>query len=248
MIGFLQRQARRGALIAGVCTGVAMLAEAGLLDGRPATTHWALAEEYQRRYPRVDWKPELFVTESGNIFCGGGVYAALDLCLYLVERLAGHEVARQTGRALLIDPPRTWQASFSAPLVRQQHRDEKVRQAQVYLHQHFDKPLTVDALALHLGMSTRNLARRFRQATGESVLNYLHKLRIDRAKQLLETDFKSVQQICYAVGYEDVPFFRKVFRRHAGLSPTDYRQRFGSRRPSPHDAVPAAGVIDKPPK
>jgi transcriptional regulator GlxA family with amidase domain len=231
MLGLLKRQGRRGTLIAGVCTGVALLAEAGLLDGRPATTHWALADEYRRRYPQVDWQPERFITESDNLFCGGGVYAALDLCLYLVERLAGYEVARQTGRALLIDPPRTWQASFSAPRLRQQHHDDKVRQAQDYLHAHFDRPLTVAALASQLGMSPRNLARRFRQATGDSVLNYLHKLRIDRAKQLLEAEFKPVQQVCYAVGYEDVPFFRNVFRRHTGLSPTDYRRRFAGSAP-----------------
>ncbi len=230
MIQFIQRQAEKGTVIAGVCSGVAMLAEAGVLDGRPATTHWALADQFRKRYPKVDWKPELFITESDNIFCGGGVYAALDLCLYLVERLAGYEVAKQCGRALLIDAPRTWQASFSAPLLNQQHHDAKIRQAQDYLHEYFSAQFTIDELAQRVGMSSRNFTRRFRQATGERPLTYLHKLRINCAKQLLETDFKSVQEVCYEVGYEDVPFFRNIFKRYTGFAPKEYRQRFGGQR------------------
>lgn len=227
MLRLLQREAAKGTLIAGVCTGVAMLAEAGLLDGRPATTHWALADEYRERYPAVDWKSELFITESENLFCGGGVYASLDMCLYLVERLAGYEIAKQCGRALLIDAPRTWQASFSAPLIKQCHHDEKIQRCQDIMQEQFRNVLTIDDLARHSGMSTRNFNRRFKEATGETPLNYLHKLRVNCAKTLLETDFKSVQQVCFEVGYEDVPFFRRIFKRYTGLTPSDYKQRFG---------------------
>lgn len=230
MIRFLQRHAEHGAILAGVCTGVAMLAEAGLLCGKPATTHWALADEYRQRYPDVNWKPDLFITHSDNIFCGGGVYASLDLCLCLVERFAGYEIAKQTARSLLIDPPRTWQASFSVPLLNQQHHDEKIRAAQHYLHEHFNAQFTMDELARRLGMSARNFARRFKTATGKTPLGYRHDLRINRARQLLETDYKSVQEICFEVGYEDLPFFRTIFRRHTGLSLREYRERFAAGR------------------
>jgi transcriptional regulator GlxA family with amidase domain len=226
MIEFIKRQAGKGAVVAGICSGVAMLAEAGLLDGKPATTHWAIADQFRKRYPEADWKPELFITESDNIFCGGGVYAALDLCLYLVERFAGYDVAKQCGRALLIDSPRTWQASFSAPMLNQQHNDEKIKQAQEYLHEYFNMNFTLDELAQRMGMSTRNFTRRFKKATGETPLTYLHKLRINCAKQLLETEFKSVQEVCYEVGYEDIPFFRNVFKRYTGLAPKEYKHRF----------------------
>lgn len=228
MVRFLERQGTKGAAVAGVCTGVAMLAEAGLLDGRQATTHWALADRYRERYPAVDWKPELFITHADNIFCGGGVYAALDLCLYLVERFTGYEVAKQTARALLIDPPRTWQASFAVPLLDQQHQDEKIRDAQNYLQEYFNAQFTMDELAQRVGMSSRNFARRFKLATGKTPLSYLHALRVNCARQLLETDYKSVQEVCFEVGYEDIPFFRDVFKRHTGLSPREYRQRFAS--------------------
>lgn len=229
MLRLLQREAAKGTLIAGVCTGVAMLAEAGLLDGRPATTHWALADEYRERYPAVDWKSELFITESENLFCGGGVYASLDMCLYLVERLAGYEIAKQCGRALLIDAPRTWQASFSTPLIKQSHHDEKIQRCQDIMQEQFRSVLSIDDLARHSGMSTRNFNRRFKEATGETPLNYLHKLRVNCAKTLLETDFKSVQQVCFEIGYEDVPFFRRIFKRYTGLTPSDYKQRFGKK-------------------
>ncbi len=232
LMQFVKRQANRGTIVAGVCTGVAMLAELGLLDNRPATTHWALAEQYRQRYPLVDWKPELFITESDNRVCGGGVYASLDVCLYLVERLAGYEVAKQCGRALLIDGPRTWQASFSAPLLNQQHHDEKIQRAQDYLQEYFSAQFTMDELAQRMGMSTRNFTRRFKQATGEAPLTYLHKLRINCAKQMLETDFKTVQQVCYEVGYEDIPFFRNIFKRYTGLAPKEYKQRYGGHQAS----------------
>lgn len=230
MISFLKRQADKGALIVGVCTGVALLAESGLLDGRQATTHWALKEKYQARFPKVNWNTELFITEDGNMICGGGVYASLDVCLYVVERLAGFNVAKQCGRSLLIDPPRTWQASFSVPLLNQQHEDENIKRAQEYLHEYFNAQFTVDELAQRVGMSTRNFTRRFKQAVGDTPITYLHKLRINCAKQLLESQYKSVQEICYEVGYEDVPFFRSVFKRYAGYSPKEYQHRFAAHR------------------
>jgi transcriptional regulator GlxA family with amidase domain len=231
VVGFLQRQASKGTVIAGVCSGVSMLAEAGLLDGRQATTHWALADEYRQRYPDVDWKPDLFITRSDNIFCGGGVYAALDLCLHLVEYLAGYDVARQTGRALLIDSPRTWQSVFSAPALNRQHSDDKILRAQDYLHEYFNAEFSMDELAQRIGMSNRNFTRRFKQATGETPISYLHQLRINCAKHLLETDYKSVQEVCHEVGYEDIPFFRNIFRRYTGFSPSEYRRRYAVSNP-----------------
>jgi transcriptional regulator GlxA family with amidase domain len=177
----------------------------------------------------VAWNTDRFITESDKFICGGGVYASLDVCLYLVERFAGYEIAKQTGRALLIDAPRTWQSSFSTPLLNQQHQDEKVKTAQEYIHVYFDADFTIEELAQRVGMSARNFTRCFKQATNETPLNYLHKLRINHARQLLETDYISVQEVCYQVGYEDIPFFRNVFKRYTGFSPKDYRQRYGRR-------------------
>jgi transcriptional regulator GlxA family with amidase domain len=227
VIAWLKRWHGRGATIAGVCSGVPLLAEAGLLDGRPATAHWALVEDYRRRYPTVRWQPEYFVTGADGVYCGGGLNAATDLSLHLVERFCGHEVATRTARAMLIDMPRIWQAGYADLPLRIQHRDGKIEQAQQWLHEHVGQSCQFDGLAMRIGMSPRNFTRRFKDATGETPLAYLHGLRVDAAKRLLEDSRKSVQEISGAVGYDDVIFFRALFRRRTGLSPKEYREKFG---------------------
>lgn len=229
VVPWLKRWHRRGAHIAGICSGVALLAEAGLLDGKPATTHWGLVDFYREKYPHVDWQPERFITDADNVYCGGGVYASLDLSLYLVEKFGGHELSVQCAKSLLIDTPRTWQSGYSAPPPRSDHTDQRIREAQDWLHEHYREAFQFESLARQLGMSHRNFARRFKQATGESPLTYLQKLRIAQSKALLEREQRTIQEIARAVGYEDLIFFRRLFKRHTGMSPQAYRRRFGAR-------------------
>jgi transcriptional regulator GlxA family with amidase domain len=227
VVPWLQRWHKRGVPIASVCSGVGLVAATGLLDGKRATTHWSLAKRFAEKYPRVNWMPELMVTSDGLFYCGGGVNAALDLSLYLVERFCGHEVAMQSAKAMLIETPRTWQAGFAAISLKTMHGDESITQSQEWLHEHFHQNLQLEHAARHAGMSLRNFIRRFKQATGDSPLQYLQKLRIGAAKRLLEQDHRTMQEVCEAVGYQDVAFFRKMFQRHAGISPGAYRQKFG---------------------
>ncbi len=231
VIPWLQRQAARGAEIAGVCSGVALLAAAGLLDGRRATTHWALADQFRQRFPKVEWRPEYLVTDAAGVYCGGGVNAASDLSLYLVEKLCGREVAAECAKAMLIEMPRIWQVAFAhLDVGREQHQDEAILRAQEWLHEHYDREVRLEALAGRIGMSPRNFIRRFKEATGRTPLAYLQSLRIASARRLLENGRGTVQEVSAAVGYDDVMFFRSLFRRHTGLSPTEYRQRFGRQR------------------
>ena len=227
MLPWLERWHRRGAAIASVCSGVGLVAATGLLDGKRATTHWGLAERFRKKYPKVKWMPELMVTEDRGFYCGGGVHAALDLSLYLVETYCGHEVAVQSAKALLIETPRAWQAGFAMLPLKTEHRDESISTAQEWLHHNFHKTFALDVPARRVGMSLRNFVRRFKQATGDSPLLYLQKLRIAAAKRLLEGDHRTVQEISHAVGYQDVAFFRNLFQRHTGVSPSAYWQRFG---------------------
>ncbi len=226
VIAFLQRAAGEGARVAGVCSGVSLLAAAGLLDGRRGTTHWALAEEFAVRFPQVRWEPDSIVTESDGIYCGGGVYAAFDLALYLVERLCGREVAVETSKSLLIDMPRICQAGFAVLPLSSEHTDEDVRRAEEWIHGHCREDVRFDALARELGMSPRNFTRRFKAATGLAPLEYLQRLRITAARRLLEQGEIRIQDVGGAVGYEDLAFFRRLFKRHTGLSPQAYRARF----------------------
>ncbi len=227
VLPWLRRWHKRGAAIASVCSGVGLVAASGLLDGRRATTHWALADRYRKEYPKVEWMPELMVTEDRGFYCGGGVHAALDLSLYLVEKFCGHEIAMQSAKAMLIDTPRAWQAGFAIVPLKTEHNDDSISSAQEWLHQNFHRSFPLEAPARRVGMSLRNFVRRFKQATGDSPLMYLQKLRIAAAKRLLEGDHRTVQEISDAVGYQDVAFFRNLFQRHTGVSPSAYRQSFG---------------------
>lgn len=227
VVPWLRRWHKRGAAIASVCSGVGLVAATGLLDGKRATTHWGLAESFRKMYPKVKWMPELMVTEDRGFYCGGGVHAALDLSMYLVEKFCGHEVAMQSAKAMLIDTPRAWQAGFGIVPLKTEHNDENISTAQEWLHHNFHKTFPLEAPAQSVGMSLRNFVRRFKQATGDSPLMYLQKLRIAAAKRLLEGGHRTVQEISDAVGYQDVAFFRGLFRRHTGVSPNAYRQRFG---------------------
>lgn len=227
VVPWLRRWHKRGAAIASVCSGVGLVAAAGLLEGKRATTHWSLSGRFREKYPNVRWMTELMVTEDNNLYCGGGVNASLDLSLYLVGRFCGHDVAMQSAKALLIEMPRAWQAGFAIVPLKTEHSDKTISSAQDWLHENFHQTFPLETPAERVGMSLRNFVRRFKQATGDSPLIYLQKLRVAAAKRLLENDHRTMQEISDAVGYQDVVFFRKIFQRHTGVSPSAYRRKFG---------------------
>src|SRR5262245_54552916 len=246
LLPWLQRQAAAGAHIAGICTGVAYLAEAGLLDRRQATTHWALAESFRQRYPNGDCHPDKFITEDRRMLCSGGVYAAMDLSLYLVEKFCGHEVALQCAKALLINMPRSSQAGYAVLPLARPHNDVKVRAAEAYLEKNYAEDISLELLAHKLGMSGRNFSRRFKTATGRLPGNYLQAMRVAIAKQMLEGGARSLQVVSTAVGYHDAAFFRGLFKRSTGMTPGEYRESFaargGRRSASPRRAGAASGA------
>src|SRR5262249_14421782 len=226
LVPWLRKWHDHGAYIAGACTGVAFLAESGILDGKQGTTHWGVADAYRERYPKVRWRTEQFVTEDGRIFCSGGVYASIDLSLYLVEKFCGHDVALQVAKALLLSMPRGRQSGYSVVQLSRPHSDDKIRQTEEYLQQHFDSAIPIDLLAERAGMGPRNFIRRFKAATGRVPGAYIQTLRVSAAKELLETGKSSIQAVCAKIGYEDIGFFRNLFKRHTGMTPGEYRERF----------------------
>lgn len=226
LIAWLRKWHARGAYIAGICTGVASLAEAGILDGHQATTHWGVAHVLRERYPKVRWRTDQFVTEDRGVFCSGGIYASLDLSLYLVEKFCGHEVALQCAKSLLVSMPRSRQSGYSVAPLSRPHSDDRIRRAEEYLQQHFSRGVSIGQLARQVAMSPRNLIRRFKSATGRLPGAYLQMLRISAAREMLERGGSAVQEICAKIGYADVGFFRAVFKRHTGMTPAEYRRRF----------------------
>jgi transcriptional regulator GlxA family with amidase domain len=226
MFPWLRRLHEDGTWLAAICSGAAYLAESGVLDGRRATTHWALAERYRERYPAVDWHPDMFITEDRRVFCSGGVYAAIDLSLYLVEKFCGHELALQCARTLLVDMPRAQQSGYAILPLSRPHEDARIREIEHHIAAHCAEDLTIERLAQRAHMSARTFQRRFKEATGRLPGAYLQAQRIAIARAMLEGGGQPVQQISLAVGYQDLAFFRKVFRRETGMTPGEYRTRF----------------------
>jgi transcriptional regulator GlxA family with amidase domain len=226
LLPWLRRQHKQGALVVGVCMGAAYLAEAGLLDGRLATTHWALSDRFAERYPQVRWQPEMFITEDSRVLCSGGVFASVDVSLYLVEKLCGHEVAVQTAKALLLPMPRIHQAGYAMQPVSQAHGDERIRKVEAFMQANFHADLSTQHLAERAGLGERTFVRHFKAATGHLPAGYQQALRIQAAKAMLERDDKPIQAISSEVGYDDVAFFRSLFKRIVRMTPTEYRAHF----------------------
>ena len=227
IVQWLLNAHEKGSYLAGVCSGVAVIAETGLLDGRRATTHWGVADSYRQRYPKVRWQPEHFITEDGGLFCGGGVYSAIDLSLYLVEKFCGHEIALECAKSLIVTPPRNLQSGYAVAPLSRPHGDERIKQIEDQLQNSFSQNISIEAVASEHAMSSRNLHRRFKAATGLLPGEYIQLLRISAARQILERGRAPVQKVASAVGYDDSTYFRSLFKRHTGMTPSEYRNRFG---------------------
>lgn len=220
-----------GADVASACTGAFLLAEAGLLDGRSATTHWAFQAEFRERYPRVDLRPQAIVVDQGRVITSGGATSFLSLALHVVERLLGAEVARAASKLFLIDPNKSPQGAYAIFGPQKAHSDEEILRAQGIIEHELARQLSVDDLARQVTMSRRNFVRRFTAATGNNPREYLQRARIEAAKRALERTRRPIATVAGDVGYEDVVAFRRMFTRLTGLTPSAYRTRYGAGEP-----------------
>jgi transcriptional regulator GlxA family with amidase domain len=226
VIDWLKDHYGRGAHIASICTGAFVLAETGLLDGKSATTHWGFADQFRKRYPRIELKPERLITDEGDLFCSGGYNAGTDLSLYLVEKYCGHDVALQSSKSVIADIGRATQAPYAIFQFQKDHSDNRILRVQEWIENNFDQTFNYDKLARDYGMSRRTFERRFKTATGDTPLIYQQRLRVEAAKRSLEDGNRSFDEITYQVGYEDSSSFRKVFLKQTGLRPTEYQKKF----------------------
>ena len=226
LIPWILRQYNRGAHVASICTGVFLLAETGLLDGKSATLHWGFAEMFRRKYPQVNLRQDQMFIDQGRLYCSAGVNAGMDLSLYLVEKFCGRQTAVQCAKTMILDLGRKMQTPYACFLLSKDHGDPIVIKAQEWIEQHHTQSIDYDQLAGKYRMSRRSLERRFKQATGVTPLGYLQQLRVETAKHLLEEGSQTFNEITYLVGYEDISFFRKVFVKLTGLRPKEYQQRF----------------------
>lgn len=223
----------RGATLASACSGTLMLAEAGLLDGCEATTHWAYCDAMAKRHPEIAVQPNRFLVASGEgqrIITSGGGTSYQDLGLFLIARFFGAEEAMQLAKAYLIDWHSQGQLPFSSLARASQTRDRHIADMQQWIAEHYPHPTPVAAMVEWSGLAERTFKRRFTEATGLPPLEYVHSIRLEEAKQILETTDTPIGEIATEVGYKDESFFRRLFRRKVGLNPHAYRQRFRSFR------------------
>ncbi len=223
---WLKKQRDNGALIASVCTGSFILAQTGLLDGKRATTNWQFAALFQSFFPKVKLVAEDILVEDDNIMSTGAASAVNTLAIYLIRRFGSQKLASICAKAMLVDLNRRTQSAYTISIPFRSHGDAQVLKAQKMIEQHFSSIASIDAIARDVGISPRHFKRRFKSATGDMPLKYLQKTRIEAAKTLLETTDKTLEQITFDIGYQDVSSFCRLFKQHTNTSPSAYREKF----------------------
>jgi transcriptional regulator GlxA family with amidase domain len=226
VVPWLRRRYARGADVASVCTGAFLVAEAGLLDDRAATTHWAFQDLFARRYPRVRLLPQAILVDQGRVLTSGGATSFLNLALHLVERAFGADVARAASKMFLVDVNKAPQSAYAMFSSQKTHDDSDILRAQEMIENRPSHTPAVERIARAVAMSPRTFARRFRKATGNSPLEYVQRVKVEAAKRALEAG-QRISGVASSVGYSDAASFRRLFARITGLSPADYRARYG---------------------
>lgn len=226
---WLRRRHHAGSIIYSACSGAVLLAAAGLLNGKSATSHWGYADLFRRSFPDVRFIPEptiVFADDTGRIVTAGGATAWHDLAIHIISRHCNPGEALHIAKVYMLQWHGDGQLPFASLVRRQAHADSVVRRAEDWLRKHFREPQSVAGVVAECGIPERSLKRRFAVATGSSVIGYVQNLRIEEAKRLLETGDMSFDDIAAAVGYENPAFFRKLFKRCTGLTAGHYRRMF----------------------
>jgi transcriptional regulator GlxA family with amidase domain len=227
LLAALRRAHRRGAQIVGLCLGAFVLAEAGLLDGRPATTHWGWAEAFAERYPNVQLDAEVLYVDDGDVLTSAGTAAGLDCCLHLLRQRCGVDVANRVARRLVVAPHRQGgQAQFIEQPVPATRRGDRLTSLLAWASERLDEPHSVDSLAERAAMSRRTFTRHFRKATGTTLLQWLLNQRLARARGLLESTDRGVESVAVEAGFGSAVSLRQHFAAALGTTPSSYRAQF----------------------
>ncbi|WP_417360768.1 GlxA family transcriptional regulator [Galbibacter sp.] len=225
-IPWIKEQHDKGAEIASLCVGAFLLAETGLLNGKKCSTHWAYYTEFKSTYPQIEVVDGAVITEDDGIYSSGGAVSIWNLLLYLVEKYTNREMAIMTAKYFSVDIDRNSQNVFMIFKGQKTHQDEEVKRAQQYIEKNYHKKITVDELANMVAISRRSFERRFKQATENTVLEYLQRVKVEAAKRSFESSRDNISEVMYEVGYLDTKAFRNIFRKYTGLTPVQYRYKY----------------------
>lgn len=219
-------QYKNGAEVASLCIGAFLLASTGLLKGKSCSTHWLFSNDFKNRFPDVKLEHDKVITDQNGLYSSGGASSYWNLLLYLVEKYTTREMAIMASKFFLLEMERNSQSHFILFKGQKDHEDLPIVSAQEFIEQHYSLKLTVDELADRAGIGRRTFERRFRKATANTVVEYMQRVKIEVAKQQLETGRKTVNEVMYEVGYTDIKAFREVFKKVTGMSPIDYRNKY----------------------
>ncbi len=226
LIEWVKKHYQNGAEVASFCVGAFFLAATGLLNGKQCATHWYSANAFRQMFPDVNLVDDKIMTEENGIYTSGGSHSYLNLLVYLVEKFAGRDVAILIAKTYMIDIDRTSQSPFIIFKGQKAHEDGHVKKAQEFIETNFREKITIDQLANMLALSRRSLERRFKEATGNTIVEYIQRVKIEAAKKDFESNRKNINEVMYEVGYTDTKGFRTVFKKVTGLSPVAYRKKY----------------------
>jgi len=225
-LAWVVRQYKEGAEVASLCTGAFLLAATGLLKGQPCATHWKAEAWFRKLFPELNLATHKIITDHKGLYTAGGAVSSLNLILYLVEKYNGREVALYCAKVLQIDIERNSQSPFILFEGLKDHPDEKIRAVQEYIENNIEDKVTVDFLADQCAMNRVNFSRRFKRATKVSPVDYIQRIKMEAAKRGLESGRKNINEVMYNVGYTDIKAFRTIFKKVAGITPLEYRNKF----------------------
>lgn len=217
---------KKGAEVASLCVGAFLLASTGLLNGKKCSTHWGFATELHEMFPDVEVVDGHIITEENRIYSSGGANSYWNLLLHLVEKYTDRETAILASKYFAIDIDRDSQSAFAMFKGQKEHADQEIRDAQEYIEQHIQERLSVEELADRFNIGRRTFERRFKQATNNSVLEYIQRIKIEAAKRSFESTRKNINEVMYDVGYSDTKAFRTTFKKITGLTPIEYRNKY----------------------
>nr|WP_136252333.1 helix-turn-helix domain-containing protein [Ningiella ruwaisensis] len=222
----LKRLANYDCDVASNCSGAFLLAKAGLLENKTATTHWGYETQLREMFPKVKLAIDKLVTQDERIYCAGGGLAFHHLCLMLIERYCGRDIANQVAKAHVIDTHRHNQSAYTNLRPLKQHNQAHIIKVQEYIEDNFAKRLTINDLAALANITPRTLNRHFQKYVNMRPIEYIQSVRVEQAKRLLESGFTNTQSIASEIGYEDITSFAKLFKNLTGLTPSQYRAKF----------------------
>lgn len=223
---WIVNQYNNGSEIASLCLGAFLLASTGLLDGKRCATHWMAENAFRKMFPQVTLVTEKVITDENGLYSSGGAFSYMNLILYLIEKFAGREMSVLAAKVFAIEIEREDQLSFIIFQGQKEHDDEQIKKAQEFIENNFQEKITVDQLASMFAIGRRNLERRFKKATSNTVVEYIQRVKMEAAKMNLESSRENVNEVMYKVGYTDTKAFRNTFKRITGLSPLQYRSKY----------------------